>query len=367
MSGLFVAGCASSGVRSGLLNSSDSGVRVEPNDALALYQPFKRYASGCVEFGIMILDLRTGRHSVIETPFDVHLLEISKTNPELAVGANKYGPSFLVLDLKKQKIQQVYSVESGIKLTGHMCYSHDDKYLCATGIDYSGASPRDCIISFNPRNYKTDNVFYLPTENPSHHDCKFMNLSYTLVTTAGQAVDLVDVSKGTFAQRKVRITNSKGQLRHFSVNQSGEICAQANEIDTSTDNWRYRRAEIILLKAGDQKIFDLSSMPFEAPVQNAELLDFCFSGDGNVFGAVHAGANKVSFWNVATKSFEKMLDIPRAGRIDFDHLKNRFIIVSLTGIYFVSADSLNIEEHLKTEALKYNMGLSHRTVTTAKI
>lgn len=328
-----------------------------------LYLPYNRLIPEVPhKNGLLIVDLCNHSIQSIEMPFSIHLLETSNLNKSLSLGANKYGRYFIEFDLQEQKLIQVHQTPKGIDLSGHMQFSHDDRYLCATAID-TYKNYTDCVLTLNPKNFKIEDIIYLKKGKPSHHDCHFVDQTYILATTANNSIDFVDVSKKINLESSFDLNPKSQQLRHLIINKQGHIALQSNTINTKTNPWGYSQAQIATLEKETQNkvILDLKSIDPE--LSNAEILDFTFDQNGKVLAATHGLTHKISFWDFDSKKLIKILELPEGVmRISYDSYSAKYIVAATSHIFFVDQHSLEVTDKILHSPLKNSIAFSHKTL-----
>lgn len=322
-----------------------------------LCQPYENLVQN--DYGIFFLDFSSRRLESIKTPFSIHMLEVSNKAPGTALGVNKYGPNFVRVDLAKKKIIESHEIKNSLILTGHMSFSLNDEFLCATATD-SSKKGQDCIAILNSSSFKLEDIVYLPHSSPSHHDCKFLHGTGILATTASQSIDFVDVSRKKVVQNHFDFAGEASQLRHFSINKDGHFVGQGNKMEVSGSDLSYSKAKIVFMEKSKKTVIDLEKI--EKSVAHAELQDFSFNRNGNLFAAVHGGTHKVSFWNFEQKKMLKLMDHHRASRVAFDENKNEFVIISAYEIAHVNAETLKVREKYFTGMPPVKTALGHKTL-----
>jgi hypothetical protein len=327
-----------------------------------LYVPFEKFGEQSSQFGILSYNVDLNSHSIIQTPFSVHLLSFSKAKPYAGIGANRYGKNFLEIDLKTQKVTQVHELIDPFILNGHMIFSDNGDYLCATATEEQ-APYRDCIISLDPSNFKIRKVFSLEKCTPPHHDCKFIANSNVLVTSGGDKLTFIDLDKNTLTDVKFNLKNEASKIRHFSINETGGYLAQVNNFGPNPDDWVYSDAQLLFFNSKNKSYIELKSI--SQSLADAELLDIDFRSDGDLAAIVHGKVGRVSFWRYGMKEIVKIFEIEGAQRVVFDSIGNQFLILEKNGFTRVSSDGRQIIGKFNLSSLGEDIEYAHKTLTTS--
>ncbi len=327
-----------------------------------LVQPYEDYSGTKPSFGVWVLDLDRGSIFNIPTSFSVHLIEISKKNPEFAIGASKYGRNFATFDLFKGRMTSQHELKEPISFGGHFAFSDDEKFLCATA---SRMEPKkeNLTLVFNSSTLKIDDIIAIKQSDPPNHDCRFLSDSHNFLTTGANSLFYIDINKKLVSEKAMNLPDAGSQLRHFALSKRGDVCAQSNIMqDTHTPDWKYSRAQILTYSQGAQKLIDLKGQPGD--LANAELLDFSFDPSGQIFAAVHGKRNSVTFWRLQDSSLVSTLALNWPVRVGLSHNTKQFIILTASGIKLVSTKTYLVERSLtKFDKLFHKkMYFSHKTL-----
>lgn len=83
-------------------------------------------------FAFLTLDLDSGEATRVDAAFDPHDIVFRKGDWSREVGANKVGPYYGEFDVASGKFISRREVNSELALLGHVAFSDDGQFLCAT-------------------------------------------------------------------------------------------------------------------------------------------------------------------------------------------------------------------------------------------
>lgn len=330
-----------------------------PSEESVLAIPFERVdGMKGKTYGILIASSQKGPRDIIPVPFNVHIVIPVKNRRNTVLAPNKYGNSFLEIDITKNLILKDHKVKNDIVLSGHMAFSDNNKYLCATAMDQR-RNDQNCVVFFNPESFAVIDVVYLDKPSPSYHDCRFLPNSTTLVLTGGSGAVFLETKSKKIVRHRFETKDKSSQIRHFSLSSQGAMCAQANKINMEAEEWRYSSAGIVTLLNSDQHFIDLGAV--DKTLSEAELLDFSFDNEGVIFAAVHGKIDRVSFWNFKEHRLLKVMKLEGATRIAMNPSGNNFTVISHDTLFIIDAHTFELRSSRPTGLVGSRMTLGHKS------
>lgn len=334
-----------------------------------IYQSYQHDGPNGEKSGLLIVNLDEAIVTNFETRFNVHYLE-PIADGDIAIGANKYGPNYLVFDFRKNQVLQSYQVPQTTSLMGHMSMSPDQKYLVATAVE-NLSKPQNRIIYLDPQTFTPKDFVDVNDFFPAPHDIRFNANSKTFVTTGGQKILIVDAAKKSIESRWAAQLVMGQVLRHFAMSPHGNLAIQANHISGfDALRWDYSQGAIICSDSRETQT-SILRFPGMHKSYDHEVYDFAFGPDGAMVCATASQDRFVSFWNYATGELLKTIELPDPPvRTTLSRNGEFFVFLSTTGVYFVDSQNLRPQRMLPDLSEKYaaftskrrNLTFAHETL-----
>lgn len=353
---IAIAGIAAAGVAAeykfGIFNSKDAKKG----------KYFFTFWSSTTGNYLLVVDFDNNKIQELQMPQNVHFFEKFDLENNLFLGANRTGAYLTRLDLSKNSFE-VFEPDARYSLMGHVAFSKNKKYLCATARKEDGDVKTNSIVLLDQKTFKVTDAIELPGGYPPHHDCKFIPGTDILATTADQNISFVDMTTKNVRTEKVQFENALPQVRHFSLSDKGDMAIQSNMMfGTEPTSLTYSDGAIVVHEFATQQSRVLNPVVKDENVFNREMLDFEFSPEGDFFASIARDYNYITFWNFKTGEHLKSVQIKSPIRIMKSKDRNHFIVLTGYGLRFINIKTLEVDTSLNLFDKEITNSLANRVL-----
>ncbi len=292
---------------------------------------------------LMVVDFEKKSIQEFKMPQNAHFFEKFDVEKQIYLGTNRTGSYLTKLDLSKNSFE-VFEPDTSYSLMGHVAYSKNKKYLCATARKEDKEAKVNSIVLLDQTTFKVIDAIELPGGYPPHHDCKFLPNTEILATTADQNISFVDMNSKTVRVQKVPFENPLQNVRHFSLSDKGDLAIQSNVMfGTEPTSLAYSDGAIVVHENSSNQTRVLNPVVNDMNIYNREMLDFEFSPNGDFFASLARDYNYVTFWDFKTGQHFKSVPMKAPIRIIKSNDRSHFIVLTGYGLRFINTKTLEVD------------------------
>lgn len=241
----------------------------------------------------------TGDTFSIKTPSFGHIVNQNPSKPERVVTVEKWGPQGVLLNVKDEKVLEVFSANEGNVFFGHTVFTQDGSIQINTEEDYDRT--KGFLVLRDTKDLRVMGM--LETHGNGTHECRSIDGGKTIMVCNGGMknrtpnLSWIDLKSGKL-MHQVKLDPAKDvRYSHFDVSYDGWICVSGISDPAS----KKKSFELVVFISPQGKVMSPKIPPPVAAKMTFEGLSIAFLGKSGLVAVTFSFDNLLLIFDYKTQ------------------------------------------------------------------